>query len=312
MLDALKAMDDRVFENLAFDLLALSGVQNLVWRTPGIDGGRDLEGTIQKVDFSGHVTAERWYFECKRYSASVPWPIVHEKVAYAQNADAEYLLFITTSGLSPQCVDEVNVWNTKKRTPLIRQWPGHYLATTLAAQKQLSLKYGLARPDDALPLSTWALSLEIAKAAQAANSAVAFARNPNGYIELSACLADLMTGRISDYGLHAHAVYAAFRAEEDAFPWIVLSPSSGTWPVDRLAFRALLAALHVGNQGTEMLAKLETKGAVTLLTAANQPIALQGPLRNLVAEICFWGDLEVAEAKGSLVVHQRDSHVQCH
>ena len=31
-------------ENLCFDLLLKLGLKNLVWRTPGRDGGRDVQG----------------------------------------------------------------------------------------------------------------------------------------------------------------------------------------------------------------------------------------------------------------------------
>jgi Restriction endonuclease len=96
---------DRDFDNLSFDLLSLRGVRNLIWRTPGRDGGRDLEGPIQKVDFSGNVVFEKWYFERKRYVVSLSWPVVLERLGYAANTEPDYLLFITSSGFSPSCLD---------------------------------------------------------------------------------------------------------------------------------------------------------------------------------------------------------------
>jgi hypothetical protein len=47
----LKKLAPEEFENLAYDLLFLSGVQNLQWRTPSADGGRDLEGQVPVMDF---------------------------------------------------------------------------------------------------------------------------------------------------------------------------------------------------------------------------------------------------------------------
>jgi len=41
------------FENFSFDILNAAGVRNLTWRTPGADGGRDIEGSIFVTDFSG-------------------------------------------------------------------------------------------------------------------------------------------------------------------------------------------------------------------------------------------------------------------
>ena len=62
----LNKLDPQEFENLAYDLLFLSGLQNLRWRTPSADGGRDLEGTFSSIDFSGEHVTHKWYVECKR------------------------------------------------------------------------------------------------------------------------------------------------------------------------------------------------------------------------------------------------------
>jgi Restriction endonuclease len=70
----LKRLQPEQFENLTYDILLLSGVQNLRWRTPGTDGGRDLEGDLTTVDFSGETVKQRWYIECKRYAQSINWP----------------------------------------------------------------------------------------------------------------------------------------------------------------------------------------------------------------------------------------------
>src|ERR1700720_2504839 len=42
----LKQLHPQEFENLTYDILFLSGVQNLRWRPPSADGGRDLEGDV--------------------------------------------------------------------------------------------------------------------------------------------------------------------------------------------------------------------------------------------------------------------------
>src|SRR5262249_18026984 len=93
LVGALKKLPPGEFENLAYDLLFLSGVQNLRWRTPGADGGRDLEGEVAVIDFSGETFRQRWYIECKRYAKSVDWPTVYEKLTVALNHQADFLLF---------------------------------------------------------------------------------------------------------------------------------------------------------------------------------------------------------------------------
>src|ERR1700737_1902420 len=89
------------FENLTFDLIQEHGLGNLVWRTPGSDGGRDIEGDLPTRDLSGSLTHQRWFVECKRYTSSIDWPTVWNKVSYAENIHADFLLIVTTTTLSP-------------------------------------------------------------------------------------------------------------------------------------------------------------------------------------------------------------------
>jgi hypothetical protein len=67
----LEALKPTAFENLSFDLVTAAGLQNAVWRTPGADGGRDIEATMPVMDISGEVTHQKWYIECKRYKHSL-------------------------------------------------------------------------------------------------------------------------------------------------------------------------------------------------------------------------------------------------
>jgi Restriction endonuclease len=83
------------FENLTVDLLQVAGLKRLVWRTLGPDGGRDIEGFYTSIDFSNYYYTKRWYIECKRYSSSIDWPTVWNKIAYADARKANFLLFVT-------------------------------------------------------------------------------------------------------------------------------------------------------------------------------------------------------------------------
>ena len=93
--------------------LFLSGIRNLKWRTPGSDGGRDLEGEFTSPDFSGDYVPQKWYIECKRYAKSLDWPTVHQKLSVAINHKADFLLFVTTANFSTQCRDEVDRHNER-------------------------------------------------------------------------------------------------------------------------------------------------------------------------------------------------------
>jgi restriction endonuclease Mrr len=114
IIEGLKRLQPEQFENLTYDVLLLSGVQNLRWRTPAADGGRDLEGDVTSVDFSGETIRQRWYIECKRYAQSVDWPTVYGKLTVAINHQADYLLLVTTANVSVPCRDEIQRHNERR------------------------------------------------------------------------------------------------------------------------------------------------------------------------------------------------------
>lgn len=49
LLDGMKTLSPTAFEHLIFDLMILTGLRNVVWRSPGADGGRDIEGDFLTV-----------------------------------------------------------------------------------------------------------------------------------------------------------------------------------------------------------------------------------------------------------------------
>jgi hypothetical protein len=173
----LKKLEPAEFENLTYDILFLSGVQNLRWRTPSADGGRDLEGDIPVIDFSGETVRQRWYIECKRYSQSIDWPTVYGKLTIAINHNADYLLFVTTSTFSPQCRDEVQRHNQKRRVQ-IRIWPFYYIEQLLTIHGQVALKYGLVQASPYLHVDFKTIIFELMKLAQSTYAAIEFDQVP--------------------------------------------------------------------------------------------------------------------------------------
>ena len=103
------------FENLIFDLVKIKGAENVSWRTPGADGGRDIDSYIYETDFSGVVHPKKWYIECKRYASSVDWPTIYSKLAYAVSNNADYLLMCSTSKYTPIALNEVEKHNELHR-----------------------------------------------------------------------------------------------------------------------------------------------------------------------------------------------------
>lgn len=139
----LLSLTPQLFESMTFDIVTTLGLRNAVWRTPGSDAGRDIEGDYFISDLSGQYQAQKWYIECKRYTKSVSWPTVWEKIAYAQTHDADILLIVTASSLSPQAVDQVNTWNRTNKKPLIRFWGATEIISKLNIYPQIAKKYGL-------------------------------------------------------------------------------------------------------------------------------------------------------------------------
>src|ERR1700685_4468966 len=110
LLRTIDELPPREFENFAFDLLQMIGMTTVVWRTPGADGGRDIDATYHARDASGYVDRQRWFVECKRYATSIDWPTLWAKLAYADNEGADFLLLVTNSNPSPQCENQIAQW----------------------------------------------------------------------------------------------------------------------------------------------------------------------------------------------------------
>ncbi len=135
---------------MTYDLMVFSGLQNATWRTPGPDGGRDIEGVWLQSDPAMEFRQESWYVECKRYKSSVNWPTVFEKVAYASNAEADVLLVVTSAALTPNCKSEISRWNARKQRPIIQYLDGARLAARLSLYPALLVKYGLDKANSAM------------------------------------------------------------------------------------------------------------------------------------------------------------------
>lgn len=148
------------FENLTFDVVTALGLRNPVWRTPGSDLGRDIEGDYFISDLSGLYQKQKWYIECKRYTSSVDWPTIWNKIAYAETHVADVLLFVTSSSLSPQAIDQVRLWNEKNKKPTIRFWGAVDVCAKLNLYPQIAKKYGL-KPDTDSNIEFFAPSIDL-------------------------------------------------------------------------------------------------------------------------------------------------------
>lgn len=192
----LQDLSPRDFENLTYDLLRLSGFENLIWRTPGSDEGRDIEATIFAVDAVGTKIAQRWYVECKRYQSSIPWPIVWEKISYADVKSADFLLIATTNNPSPQCESQIAQWNLDHRTPRIRVWRGYELENLIRIHGVLEIKYGLRAPQSQFNHDFGPIADIMMKTVQVAYVENSLGKIDSFALEASASISELLSYRM--------------------------------------------------------------------------------------------------------------------
>lgn len=288
MNELLKKLSPTEFENLVFDILQFRGFRNVVWRTPGADGGRDIEATTIVADASGHNSTFRWYVECKHYSNSLDWPTIRGKVAYAENHSADYLLIATTASLSPKCMDEVARWNADRKRPAIRSWPGSDLPNILEPLPQVAVRYGLHTVSGKIPAAMYGLSLHVAKACQAAYAGMIFLDKPQAALELAAALAGLMATRAASLESIGDVSFQAFRKSRDSYDWLIME---GEPPehCDRVALRATLCAIHYACRTSWVkVARTSTGWTIEVEKSGNY-----SSIEHLLREIVLWANFSV-------------------
>jgi hypothetical protein len=150
------------FENLSFDIVRDMRFHSVQWRTPGADGGRDIEALREISDPTFGIYSEKWFIECKQYSASVNWPTVYEKIAHADALDADYLFLLVSSSASPQCLDRMKSWNDGHRRLKVRIWGQHEIMAHLELRRHILIKYGLCDHPE-MKSNFSAIALELTK-----------------------------------------------------------------------------------------------------------------------------------------------------
>lgn len=277
------------FENLIFDLLTLSGLQNCVWRTPGSDGGRDIQGEYIHSDISGYSQKELWYIECKRYSNSVDWPTVWNKISYAEAKAADVLLVATTSSLTPQAIDNMNDWNSNKKQPLIRTWGGAEIRNRLNIYPELLTRYELATsPYDNQSRSFLPLMKVLLKISYSLSSSLAFSQDCSSQIETSSSLADLLSRRIEDLDMDNKIIFYRFDPSHDKFEWLDGERFVAETGFDRYGVRAVLAYIRSALKLTCISVEKEQDSLILKDTKD-----LSQSLINDLNNICLWTNFRI-------------------
>lgn len=277
------------FENLTYDLVRAAGFRNLTWRTPGSDSGRDIEAEFHIKDASGTDSTQKWYVECKKYAKSVSWPVVFEKVSFAKNHRADYLLMVSNNNPSPACENEINIWNSSNNLQ-IRFWRGYDLERLISQHNSIAVKYGIYLKREQLLLSIFPLSLLSVKLANAAAAAAEFSRPLGSSLIAASAVGELLLSKLS-------------QIEELGRPYIVLSDAKSAvddcffnenatdFLIDGSVFRAIVELYRYFTQSEGMSIALD--GDILLLTprAPRLPLARSG--EEDLQKVAQWGDIEL-------------------
>jgi len=306
MLSKLKKLTATTFENLIYDILSVMRLENAVWRTPGRDAGRDIEGIYFVTDLSGHRQPQKWYIECKKYTASVAWPTIREKLSYAEAHAAEFLLLVTTSTASPQAVDETNRWNDLHASPKVRIWGGYKIVQILEQMPAIRIKYGLSsNPSAKAAVSVLPLSNITLRFTQAAYSESVFRETEIPTLETAAAMADLTTRRLEQ--IESSGAWIPDRAiDSDIYVWVNNRERIDVSHFDRYALRALICVYRSMVKGTSVTLVKGKDGKVIL--SSNGERKLEESQRADLAAIARWGNFEIGIEHTGITIMRRSHH----
>lgn len=133
-------LTDNQFEELCYELLDKMGYKNLVWRQGGADSGRDIEGYLTVENSLVGSRDEKWFFECKRYTAGVPAEQLNSKIAWADAEKPKHLVFL----ISPYLSNSTRTWLEKisaNKPYAVHIVEGKQLKQTILSHPELLAKY---------------------------------------------------------------------------------------------------------------------------------------------------------------------------
>lgn len=250
IIDRINALNSTQFENLTLDLVRAVGFQNVVWRTPGADGGRDIQAEENFSDLSGNDTKQKWYIECKHYSNSVDWPTLWKKVAYADSHGADFLLLVTNSQPSPHCETEIEHWNADRRRPGIRVWRGYDLPAHMRLHENVALAHGIVDSSLNSPSMPIDIAFALSKLVQAADGARSFDQDPELPLVSASTLSELFHKRMDDLRTYGSYSLGSPVTNISDWPWLKIQGNLGNQ--EEVSFRAMVAIIRHLLQAVEM------------------------------------------------------------
>ncbi len=286
----LSQLDARVFENIIFDLLIEEGLGNVSWRTPGPDGGRDIEGIFYLKDFSGVQSSERWFVECKRHKKSLDWPAIFNKIAYAVSNNAEYLLVATTSSLSPPCLNEVEKWNKSSKFPKIRNWILSDIVNLVIRHSNVFTKYFFELINLSLAEPFLDLSLQLTRLIQNICISFEFKSLSNEILEAASAVSELLYTKTENFKSLGELTLHKCN-QDDLFHWLTISEDTLLIDFDHQAIRAFLASLrYISKSDVIKIKRLGHEYVVEINKMLDNFDKADLESNQLLNDICFWGN----------------------
>lgn len=291
------------FENLIYDLMVLRGMLNVQWRTPGADGGRDIEGETSVIDFSGHQRTEKWYIECKRYKAAIGWPTIYNKISHADAASADVLLMCTQSTFSPTAITRTQEWNKKQSSVKIRLWPKHELQLRLGEHPDLQVKHGLSKSKDQSGSSITHLSLTVFKALASYCASQEIKGEPaDRMLEAALAISSLVHKKMEDIELSGQVRSSALKSEKNDFVEIIAKPGCSLDGHGVKAYVYLLAAL------TSSRVKVQSQDEFTCavqLESGREIKEIIARYNSAFSSICVWSNFDANISTKEVMLKQR-------
>ena len=300
LLHKIASLSPTQFENLVYDCIRSIGVRNLVWRTPGSDGGRDLEGHVIVTDIVGIERVEKWYIECKKYKNSVDWPTIWKKVAYADCEKADVFLLATNSNPSPNCENEISTWNNSQRRPIIRIWRGYSFEELLATKSHIKLCHGLEDSNISIENQSLPLSRLILGIVHSANSSLIFGYDVHRALEAASILTELLEQRLSDAYIHGRFGSGQVINKLPMCEWL---DASGDYSnIEEIAFISVFTALYYFSGATSVKTTASGKSCDYVLV---EPKLESREFYSALRIVLEWSCAEIAEmndcyAKGTI------------
>lgn len=303
------ALSPSQFENLAYDLLTWRGMRNAAWRTPGADGGRDIEGNYEVQDLSGSHQTQKWYVDCKRYAKSVDWPTVYEKLSYADSNSADFLLIVCTPSVSPNCRNEIDKWNSKSPKTKIRTWEPHFLEQLLIEHPEVAIKHGFRKATLLDAPGFVDIAFEASKCADAAYCRSSFENNKNApELELASALANFLAAQMQQPRSATPATsIRSFNSNSDRYDWLrcTSSVANSKLSLDVFAVRAVLCIVRLAAGGNQSIDLDAINSALRISLENNAALNLNESTQKLLRAVCLFGSVEMDTQTNSVILRNQ-------